>query len=173
MKKDILWQMAGMFFILILSGCTARTYTVVKDRVDQDLTTGNKGYIKGTAAQATQEKERKTIRTTYVTEIELPTFAKSPKAKAAKLAVAEEAMEEPSIETSTAQKSVKKVPTLAGNFKEYKVLKGDTLQKISEKFYGTTKKWTKIYEANKDKLSAPDKIYPGQIINIPVENIKK
>jgi nucleoid-associated protein YgaU len=170
MKKDILWQMGTMFFILILSGCAARTYKVVKMRVDQDLTTGNKGYIMGAAAQATQEKERKATRATYVTEIEMPTFAKSP--KASKPAATEEAtQEEPYV--ATAQKSVKTLQKPAGNFKEYKVLKGDTLQKISKNFYGTTKKWTKIYEANKDKLSAPDKIYPGQIINIPVENVKK
>src|SRR5512139_2133187 len=29
----------------------------------------------------------------------------------------------------------------------YTVKKGDTLQEISQKFYGTTKKWRKIYEA--------------------------
>jgi len=52
----------------------------------------------------------------------------------------------------------------------YIVGKGDTLQKISQKFYGTTKKWVKIYEANKDALKGPNKIYPGQSINIPTDN---
>ncbi|NQS99473.1 MAG: LysM peptidoglycan-binding domain-containing protein [Candidatus Omnitrophica bacterium] len=49
----------------------------------------------------------------------------------------------------------------------YKVRKGDTLQKISQKFYGTTKKWSALFEANKDRLKSPDKVYPGQLLNIP------
>jgi nucleoid-associated protein YgaU len=49
----------------------------------------------------------------------------------------------------------------------YKVAKGDTLQKISRKFYGTTKKWPLLYKANRDKLKTPDKVYPGQILVIP------
>ncbi|MCM8781059.1 MAG: LysM peptidoglycan-binding domain-containing protein, partial [Candidatus Omnitrophica bacterium] len=54
-------------------------------------------------------------------------------------------------------------------FERYTVQPQDTLQKISQKFYGTTKKWNKIYEANKDTLKSPDKIYPGQILEIPLE----
>ena len=60
-----------------------------------------------------------------------------------------------------------------GQMQQYKVEKGDTLQKISQKFYGTTKKWHKIFKANESILKAPDKIYPGQTINIPVEGMKE
>ncbi|MBU3911998.1 MAG: LysM peptidoglycan-binding domain-containing protein [Candidatus Omnitrophica bacterium] len=49
----------------------------------------------------------------------------------------------------------------------YVVEKGDTLQKISEKMYGTTKRWKKIYEANKDALKSPDMIKVGQKLVIP------
>lgn len=49
----------------------------------------------------------------------------------------------------------------------YVVEKGDTLQKISEKMYGTTKRWKKIYEANKDALKSPDMIKVGQRLVIP------
>src|SRR3989338_3423663 len=49
----------------------------------------------------------------------------------------------------------------------YMVEKGDTLQKISKKFYGTTRQWKKIYEANKELSKSPDKIRAGQIVNIP------
>ncbi|MDO8603354.1 MAG: LysM peptidoglycan-binding domain-containing protein [Candidatus Omnitrophota bacterium] len=52
--------------------------------------------------------------------------------------------------------------------KEYYVVqKGDTLQKISQKFFGTTQKWAGIYEANKHILKSPDRIRPGQKIIIP------
>ena len=50
----------------------------------------------------------------------------------------------------------------------YVVRKGDTLQKISKKFYGTTKKWRRIYKANRKTLSkGPDKIQPGMQLVIP------
>ncbi|MCK4994344.1 MAG: LysM peptidoglycan-binding domain-containing protein [Candidatus Omnitrophica bacterium] len=49
----------------------------------------------------------------------------------------------------------------------YKVKKGDTLQKISKKVYGTSKRWQEIFEFNKGSLKNPNKIYPGQTILIP------
>lgn len=52
--------------------------------------------------------------------------------------------------------------------KEYYVVqKGDTLQKISQKVFGTTQKWTSIYEANKHVLKSPDRIRSGQKLIIP------
>ncbi|MBU1061736.1 MAG: LysM peptidoglycan-binding domain-containing protein [Candidatus Omnitrophica bacterium] len=50
----------------------------------------------------------------------------------------------------------------------YIVENGDTLQKISNKMYGTTKRWKKIYEVNKKVLKSPDKIKPGQKLMIPI-----
>ena len=52
---------------------------------------------------------------------------------------------------------------------KYKVKRGQTLGDISAlpEVYGTTKKWKKIYEANKDKIENPDKIYAGQVLVIP------
>ena len=46
----------------------------------------------------------------------------------------------------------------------YTVQSGDTLSKIASN-YGTT--WQAIFEANKDKLDDPDKIFPGQELSIP------
>jgi len=52
--------------------------------------------------------------------------------------------------------------------KEYYVVqKGDTLQKISQKVFGTTQKWASIYEANKHVLKSPDRIRPGQKLVMP------
>ena len=48
----------------------------------------------------------------------------------------------------------------------YTVQSGDNLSKIGQ-HYGVS--WQKIYEANRDKLDDPDKIYPGQELNIPSE----
>ena len=49
----------------------------------------------------------------------------------------------------------------------YKVSSGDTLWKIADKLYGDGDKWNVIYEANKDKLSNPGTIIPGQELVIP------
>lgn len=48
----------------------------------------------------------------------------------------------------------------------YTVQSGDNLSKIGAK-YGVS--WQKIFEANSDKLSDPDKIFPGQELVIPSE----
>ncbi|MDH3493560.1 MAG: LysM peptidoglycan-binding domain-containing protein [Acidobacteriota bacterium] len=46
----------------------------------------------------------------------------------------------------------------------YTVQSGDTLSKIGSN-YGVS--WNAIFEANRDKLDDPDKIFPGQELNIP------
>ena len=53
--------------------------------------------------------------------------------------------------------------TTAGQI--YEVKSGDNLSKIASKFSGIT--WKDIFEANRDKISDPDKIFPGQVLNIP------
>jgi len=49
----------------------------------------------------------------------------------------------------------------------YTVAAGDSLSKIAKNFYGNSGQYMKIFEANKDKLSDPDKIKPGQELVIP------
>lgn len=52
--------------------------------------------------------------------------------------------------------------------KFYTVASGDTLSKISKAQYGDPMKYNTIFEANKPMLEHPDKIYPGQVLRIPV-----
>ncbi len=51
--------------------------------------------------------------------------------------------------------------------KIYEVVGGDSLSKIAKHFYGDAGKYMKIFEANKDQLSDPDKIKVGQKLRIP------
>ena len=46
----------------------------------------------------------------------------------------------------------------------YTVQSGDTLSKIGEKYNVS---WQQIFEANRDKIDDPDKIFPGQELTIP------
>lgn len=48
------------------------------------------------------------------------------------------------------------------------VVKGDYLSKIAKKYYGNAMKYPVIFEANKPMLTDPDKIYPGQVLRIPI-----
>jgi nucleoid-associated protein YgaU len=51
--------------------------------------------------------------------------------------------------------------------KTYVVKSGDSLSKIAKREYGNANEWNRIFEANKDVLKDPDKIYPGQTLKIP------
>jgi NitT/TauT family transport system substrate-binding protein len=50
---------------------------------------------------------------------------------------------------------------------EYTVKAGDTLSKLSERFYNSPYKWEMIYEANRDTVKNPHYIYIGQKLMIP------
>src|SRR6185312_12649153 len=49
----------------------------------------------------------------------------------------------------------------------YTVVAGDSLSKIAKGFYGNANAWKSIFDANRDQLSDPDRIRPGQILKIP------
>jgi nucleoid-associated protein YgaU len=51
--------------------------------------------------------------------------------------------------------------------KTYTVKAGDTLSKIAKETLGSAGAYMKIFEANKDQLSDPDKIKPGQVLKLP------
>ncbi|MCC7363951.1 MAG: LysM peptidoglycan-binding domain-containing protein [Dehalococcoidia bacterium] len=58
-------------------------------------------------------------------------------------------------------------PTTLPDGQRYTVTDGDSLQTIASRFYGSAMEWERIYEANTDKLSNPDLLYPGQELVIP------
>jgi nucleoid-associated protein YgaU len=49
----------------------------------------------------------------------------------------------------------------------YTVQAGDSLSKIAKQFLGNANDYMAIFNANKDQLSDPDKIKPGQVLKIP------
>ncbi|MBN6102804.1 LysM peptidoglycan-binding domain-containing protein [Xanthomonas sp. CFBP 8703] len=49
----------------------------------------------------------------------------------------------------------------------YVVKSGDSLSQIAKLHYGDGNAWTRIFEANRDVLDDPDKIYPGQTLKLP------
>jgi len=49
----------------------------------------------------------------------------------------------------------------------YTVKSGDTLSKIAKELLGNANAYHDIFDANRDQLSDPDKIKPGQVLKIP------
>ena len=49
----------------------------------------------------------------------------------------------------------------------YTVKSGDSLSKIAGNYNGIT--WQEIFEANKDQISDPNLIHPGQVLKIPAK----
>ena len=59
------------------------------------------------------------------------------------------------------------VGTSGASGRTYTVKPGDTLSKIAKEHLGDANAYMKIFNANKDQLSDPDKIKPGQVLNLP------
>jgi nucleoid-associated protein YgaU len=47
------------------------------------------------------------------------------------------------------------------------VVEGDSLSRISLRYYGTANRWQEIYEANRDVLSRENVLRPGQRLQLP------
>ena len=58
-------------------------------------------------------------------------------------------------------------PGAAQAAKTYTVKSGDTLSKIAQQSLGDANAYMRIFEANRDQLSDPDLIKPGQVLKIP------
>ncbi len=70
-------------------------------------------------------------------------------------------------QTTLAQQAQTVQVTQAAASEFYTIEKGDSLSKIAGEKMGDTGKWKALFEANKEVIEDPDKIYPGQRIRIP------
>jgi len=187
MKNKLFKVLVILIFSFSSTGCLVRTYTTTKERVDQDIS-GNQGCLQG-ECPSLERKEKSSTREIAVMEIELKSPMKFGFGKG-KPKVPKEKTQDKDTDgnlgylTGTPDESLEKDIVQRGqvedklfleeaggqqSFTEYKIKNGDTLQKISKKFYGTYSKWMQIYNANKDKIKDPDNISPGEILNIPQE----
>ena len=65
------------------------------------------------------------------------------------------------------QAAATSAPVPAPRTTYYTIEKGDTLSKIAQRFYGDPQKYHDLFDANREVIQDPDKIYPGQQIRIP------
>lgn len=76
--------------------------------------------------------------------------------------------QKPVAKTPPSARSAPTSPAPKQQNKTYTVVRGDCLWNIAKKFYGNGSQYTKIYNANRDKIKNPNLIYPGQVLTIPV-----
>jgi nucleoid-associated protein YgaU len=67
---------------------------------------------------------------------------------------------------ATAAEQTEGKPTAARET-TYTVKPGDTLSKIAKEHLGNANAYMDIFNANRDQLSDPDKIQPGQVLKLP------
>jgi nucleoid-associated protein YgaU len=68
---------------------------------------------------------------------------------------------------SWAQEVVADIQATGRGETTYTVKAGDTLSKIAREHLGNANAYMDIFNANRDQLSDPDKIQPGQVLKIP------
>jgi len=63
-------------------------------------------------------------------------------------------------------------PAEKPKFEEHVVVKGECLWKIAgdKNVYGDPYKWPLIYDANKDQIKNPNRIYPKQALKLPLDS---
>ncbi len=172
--KVLIFTLAIGILIFALTGCSVNTKLVERERVDQEISpVGNQGYLFGTPPPAIQ---RKATREYFEVQVEVPPVIEREsrvpkKEEGVRGTPIYSAPEIPEKKIGAEKEELLGPETAKEEYTDYTVQKGETLQKISKKFYGTTKKWRKIFSANQDKLKTPDKVYPGQVLKIPQEAI--
>lgn len=90
------------------------------------------------------------------------TKSKTTKSKTNKKSTAKKAKSSRKAASKKTVSAVKKT-----SYSTYTVKSGDTLTSIAKKYYKTGGSYMKIYNANKDILKSPDRIYAGQTLKIP------
>ena len=56
---------------------------------------------------------------------------------------------------------------VAGNQRRHKIVKGDTLFSLAQKYYGNRSRWRDIYTANRDLMKSEGDLRIGMEIKIP------
>ena len=192
MKRSLF---AVLALVILMAGCvTARK--VRRERVDQDLAVGNRGFVEG---QASPPGERKTYREYIQVDVQTPFVlpaepyhpTQEETTEAEKAAPVEPMAPLPEVSVPTSPSSQppssleeEKVvvnPSSSGPSPissppvqgerigggTYTVQKGDTLSEISQKVYGKAKYWKNIFETNQPSLSDPNHLKAGMTLVLP------
>ncbi|MFH1772092.1 MAG: LysM peptidoglycan-binding domain-containing protein [Candidatus Omnitrophota bacterium] len=167
-----------IFAVIFMGGCLLRTYTVQKPRPKDEEYEKRRKYMRDDDEDKDNWADTQTI-----TVVEFETGGHGPEKSEPKGSGAGVEDESGSLyeEIDTSDEyldssdydEVDEYESDADSVGEeqepqlYIIQKNDTLQKVSQKFYGTTKKYMFLYKQNSDVLKSPDAVRPGMTIKIP------
>jgi len=105
-------------------------------------------------------------------------FQKANEAKLSAIYAKETALANKSSSGSSSVYSGKSKPSLKSKDYTIHIVSGkknpkETLANLARKYYKDMYKWVAIYNANKDVIEDPNKIYPGMKLRIPKKNVVK
>lgn len=188
MKRVVSWMALG--WVIAAAGCARiSTQVVEKPRVDQEIT-GNQGVLQG---ELPAERPRKSTRQYVEINVDLPTAqelnpwaAPEQEASAPQVAMApspsstqgpqmipiSQEMEE-ELRPEPQEAPFEEEPSAPAAVQMYTVQKGDTLEKIAFSAYGDSKQWKRIFEANRESLKSPNRIYVGQKLIVPPMDVRQ
>ena len=174
--------------IISVSGCKMTVKKATRVRVDQNISKGNGGYLAGnkplryTKRPQTREVIRADIELLKKDEqrgqmIEEQTPEKVETAEIEEEVISGVQIYEPTYEEAEYETTIEEtqieciesepVKEEVVTYGYYIVKKGESLWDISKKVYGKGSRWKEIYEANRDKIKNPNKLYKGLELRIP------
>lgn len=151
--------------LVLLPGCRAATRVTEIPRVDLELEGGNRGYLVGGPPEADAGTVKPT-RQMVQTDVEIPSFYRPrPSGSQAHL----DELSPPETDPSDEARAYIPAAGESEQYDTYVVKRGDSLSSIAARraIYGKASKWRRIFEANRDILSSPDKLRPGMALKIP------
>jgi nucleoid-associated protein YgaU len=118
------------------------------------------------AEESAQRRTRLAVNTPPpASSLALPTRPGSPAAQSAGLtlppALGKAPVEKPAATEPAGEKPLVQAPRF------HVVVEGDTLSRISRRYYGTTERWKEIFEANRAVVSDPARLPRGSSLRIP------
>jgi len=156
-------MLVGIVAAVASVGCRAATRVIQEPRADFEVAEGegNRGYLVGTPPPLSEE--RKSTRQMVEAELEIPTRYQ-PSTKRAAVMVGQADTSEETWQPEGA--SLEGVPI---SYDTYVVKPGDTLSSISARpdVYGSGSKWRKLYNANRDRITDPNRVPAGMTLRVP------
>jgi TolA-binding protein len=146
---------------------------------DKDTSAKDNVSVKEALAELREEQEERRRRLVNPTDKELleedmeepgDRIRNSPEMKQLRREFAKEDSSQAPFNTVAAPKKAtveEKKPSSPGRPKTYQIQEGDTLYKLSVRFYGSGGYWRKIREANRATISSDGRLRVGQVINLP------